>query len=313
MGILGRKHVGVTMRTGTRIALGVTICAVAAGGPLEAQMWGSATSRSCDRGGEPRPSLGIGTFHCRGGTCLVGGIYATQAGLPEATRGLLDHHPRAWDFSVEPSLWEIAPDGPAAGRVLEGDVLLAVDGSPVTTREAGRTLAALEPGTPVELTLRRDGDLVQVEIVPVEGCASFTVSTGPGEMPRFLERDARGRVGRVRRDRVDRSLSPVPTGTGTARFEAAGLVLAGATEIRVAPDGSVSWWFVADPVVAEVVEGGEAGRLGIVPGEVIVTADDQPLTEPAGVSALAGAAPDRPVMLFVRRGRSFRQVEIHEH
>lgn len=299
------------MANGTRIALAMTVWAVATGGALQAQTSGSASSGGCEREGEPRPSLGIGTFHCQGGNCLVGGIYATQAGLPEATRQLLDHDPRAWDFSVEPSLWEIAPDGPAAGRVREGDVLLAVNGSPVTTREAGRALAGMEPGTPVELTLRRDGELVQVEMAPVEACGSFTVSTGPGEMPRFLRRDAHGRVVRVPQDGVDRSLSSIPTGVGTVRFAAAGLVLAGATEIRVAAGGSVSWWFADDPVVAEVPEGGEAQRLGIVPGEVIVTADDEPLTAPAGVAALAAAAPGHPVMLFVRRGRSFRQVEIH--
>ncbi|HZD03321.1 MAG TPA: PDZ domain-containing protein, partial [Longimicrobiales bacterium] len=282
----------------------------ATGGSLAAQASGWARGHTCERDGEPHASLGVGTFHCQGGSCLVGGIYATPGtGLSASALRLLDHEPRAWDFSVEPRLWEIEPGGPAAGRVHEGDVLLAVDGAPVTTREAGLTLSRMEVGTPVELTLGRGSEVVRVDIEVVESCSPLTASSGPEEIPVFLERDAAGRL--VHRDRVDRSLAPIPTGVGSVRFEASGLVLAGATEIHVAPDGSTTWWFTADPVVAEVVEGSEAQRLGIEPGEVIVTADDEPLTAPAGVAALAGTGPGHPVMLFVRRGRGFRQVEIH--
>lgn len=151
---------------------------------------------------------------------------------------------------------------------------------------------------------------VRVQVTPVESCAAFRVSSGPDEMPSYLEWNGRGGV--VRRDRVDRSLAAIPEEVGSARFEGAGLVLAGATEIRVDEDGVASWRFAGEPVVAEVTEGGAADRAGIVPGEVVVNADTRPLTTVEGVAALMEAAPDRPVLLFVRRGQSARQVMIHE-
>lgn len=286
------------------------------GEPAVAQGASWAERRGCASDGEPWSGLGVGTYHCRGGSCVVGGVYA---GVSASARELVERAPGAWDFSVEPRLWEIRADGPARGVLREGDVLVAVDGMPVTTRAAGRALAEMRPGVPVELTVRRDAPAsveragvpmgrLRVEVVPVESCARFRVSSGPQEMPSYLERTD-GRV--VQRDRIDRSLTPVPEGVGSARFEGAGLVLAGATAIRVDEGGDVRWRFAGEVVVADVMEGGAAARAGIVPGEVVVSADDQPLTTLEGVSTLMGAAPERPVLLFVRRGQTARQVVIH--
>jgi len=70
---------------------------------------------------------------------------------------------------------------PAHGEVEEGDVILAVDGEAVPTvsgngsEEAVGSTAVVdrvgdrEPGDPVELTLDRDGDTVDVEIPTTEG------------------------------------------------------------------------------------------------------------------------------------------------
>jgi Lon-like protease len=64
---------------------------------------------------------------------------------------------------------DVASDAPAAARVDSGDVIVAVDGTPVRTPdELRREIGRREPGDPVELTLQRDGEeqSVTVRTVP---------------------------------------------------------------------------------------------------------------------------------------------------
>ena len=68
-------------------------------------------------------------------------------------------------FGAEPRLSGIDPAGPAAGRLREGDVLVAVDGRLITTRAAALRLWQARPGETVNLTVRRDGRRVVAPIV----------------------------------------------------------------------------------------------------------------------------------------------------
>ncbi|HET6165220.1 MAG TPA: PDZ domain-containing protein [Marmoricola sp.] len=52
----------------------------------------------------------------------------------------------------------VAPDGASAGKLRQGDVLVAVDGKPVTdSTSLVNTIRAMAPGTSTTLTIRRDG------------------------------------------------------------------------------------------------------------------------------------------------------------
>ncbi|NIQ55569.1 MAG: PDZ domain-containing protein, partial [Gammaproteobacteria bacterium] len=72
----------------------------------------------------------------------------------------------------------IHPDGPADGKLEDGDVLVAVNGRAVTTAQASEELDALEAGEPVRLTVRRGSRLLNVEVTPTRSCQRVWLSAG---------------------------------------------------------------------------------------------------------------------------------------
>jgi PDZ domain-containing protein len=62
----------------------------------------------------------------------------------------------------------IAPDAPAAGKLREGDVIVAVDGRPTLTTGALRTeIRRRKPRDDVRLTIRRDGERLDVTVATI--------------------------------------------------------------------------------------------------------------------------------------------------
>lgn len=104
----------------------------------------------------PSGVIGIAALECVGQSCRVsdrdarGGYYHT--------------------FSVEPRIGALDNRIVSAKELRIGDVIVAVDGFPITTRKAGYALASLVVGRTTHLRLRRDGKDVSVDIVPVLGC-----------------------------------------------------------------------------------------------------------------------------------------------
>jgi S1-C subfamily serine protease len=108
---------------------------------------------------ENRPragTIGIERFECVGRSCNVG---------TRADDGSYFH-----SFSVEPRVGAVNKALEPARLLQVGDVILAIDGVPITTSEGGRRIANLEVGETVSLLLRRDGDETEVKLVPVLGC-----------------------------------------------------------------------------------------------------------------------------------------------
>jgi Lon-like protease len=63
-------------------------------------------------------------------------------------------------------LQDVVADGPAAGLLRPGDVIIAVDGAPATTNAGlAAALAAHGPGDRVTVRVLRDGDEVDVPVV----------------------------------------------------------------------------------------------------------------------------------------------------
>lgn len=249
----------------------------------------------CGDGLPPRPSVGVDRYHCVGGACRVWGV----TGQPTAEAILSDEGGRAFwgprwedvrtsfEFTVEPSLWDVDPMGPAWGRIQEGDVLVAVDGLPVTSARAGRILGDPTPGEPVELTVRHRGAFRTVQVDPAPTCAATTLSMGTDEQV-GLRVATRG-FDRESRERSGGSLLGLSLRCGECEQTALG------------DAGVRSWRFGEYPTVVVVRGDGPAGAAGILEGDRLTHVDGLHLLSVEGAIRLAGLESGDDVEVRVQR------------
>ena len=108
----------------------------------------------CPDGRPLSGDIGISTFICRGRSCAV----SQQDSL-----GYFH------DFSIEPSV-RMARAGTGATGLRTGDVIIAVDGAPITTQRGGRRLAQIGIGERIEFEVRRNGVRLRVSETAATGC-----------------------------------------------------------------------------------------------------------------------------------------------
>lgn len=75
-----------------------------------------------------------------------------QAMTPALARALLGR-----DSTAGTLITAVVPQGPAAGTLMVGDVLLSIGPTPITSKNLGRVAARLAPGTIAEASVVRDG------------------------------------------------------------------------------------------------------------------------------------------------------------
>lgn len=114
-----------------------------------------ASAQVCPEGRAPSGDLGFQGLLCTGATASCA-IYLRDG---------VGHR-----FSVEPRIEGIDHRGPAADKLREGDVIVAIDSLMITTTEGGRRLATLMPRQSVRLLIRRDDALLEQVIVARNGC-----------------------------------------------------------------------------------------------------------------------------------------------
>lgn len=81
-----------------------------------------------------------------------------------------DENTHRWYFKSEPKIESIDPDGPAAGILKKGDVIVEIDGMLITTRKAGKRFGNIDPGEKVVLKIRRDDRLIDKTITAKGVC-----------------------------------------------------------------------------------------------------------------------------------------------
>jgi S1-C subfamily serine protease len=266
------------IRSLTAFALACLTAPVFAGSVGVAEPAQSKSARRCPEGHPETGDIGIEYLLCVGGSCSVN---------MRRDRGYVHN------FSIEPQIRAIRPGSPSAGRLQDGDILIAVDGVLITTLEGGRRLANLKPGVPVTLRIRRNGREMDTTVVPELGC----------NMPRLAVLGASEAAGAA---------------TATAAWRAQAALLAeppvdfgmelecGACGWYATPLGP-QWRSREPPVIRSVELDGPAEQAGVQPGDVLLRLDGKLITVALAANQLA---PGRPVTLQVRRGNALLDLEI---
>jgi membrane-associated protease RseP (regulator of RpoE activity) len=218
-----------------------------------------------------------------------------------------------WTFRSEPVVGAVADESPAARVLRRGDVIVAVDGHPITTAEGGRLLSAPEGDQPLRLTIRRDGRRDMVRLTPLALCPTDErvahlaapappAPDRPGAPARVTPPPGVPTPGRAT---ATPPTPPEPLPTGHLGFA---LLCSDCGWEREGRGAEPRWYFHAPPQVYSVEGGSPADRAGLRRGDVILQVDGMPITTDAGARRFASVQPRESVRYTVRRGGSTTQV-----
>jgi hypothetical protein len=281
-------------RRGIAIAAAVGL---SAGAPIAVAAQDRGTCPAAERIGW----IGIEEFHCN---CTLTSAASGGDGAAE------------WTFRSEPVVDDVVDGSPAARVLRRGDVIVAVDGHPITTAEGGRLLASPEPGQTLRLTIRRDGKSGYVRVTPLALCPTDRrlaligaprVPTPP-RRPGAAPAPTAPPVSNAERVAVTPPAPPaqlLPAGRLGFALTCAGCGWeqeAGAAEPRP--------YFDTPPQVYSVEPGSPAEQAGMRRGDVILQVDGLSITSGAGASRLASIQPRESVRYTIRRGGSTTQLSL---
>lgn len=222
-----------------------------------------------------------------------------------------------WEFRSEPRVMDLVAGSPAAAALRPGDMIVAVDGVPITTEQAGRRFGAPEPSTPMVLTIRRNGRLQDVRITPdavCEGDARLEPATpmapsrllplrapAAGAADRTRPRAARAPTPRP--GRLAPTVGPVrPPGQPRQGWFGFGIRCSQCGWEQADGDPLPRWSFRESPELEQVADGSPADRAGLRAGDVLVEIDGVPLVSPEGGRAFGAVRPGQSVRWTYLRG-----------
>jgi S1-C subfamily serine protease len=241
----------------------------------------------CPDGGPEKGDLGIVSLVCIGEACEVN---------RHEGRNNYIH-----DFPTEPRVEGIDPNGPAAGKLRRGDVLVAINGALITTREGGLRLANLAPGSEITLTIRREGVQKDVRIVSRPVCLSYRVPMKGAFvlLAPALQRDPRRPP--VPEDPRRRVKPNVDFGMELE-----------CSDCGWRPDatGWRGWYSSGPPIVRRVEPGGPASRAGVQPGDVLLGINGIRFDTDAIRSQLQSLRPGQPTTLTLGRKGAIRNITV---
>jgi len=299
------------MRT-DRLLAALALVGAATGG-LAAQQPPTARARpaagECPAGEQAVGDLGYTRLSCN---CT---LYLDEA-APERTR---------WQFNSEPTIEAIRAGGPADGKLEAGDVVVAIDGRLITTREAGRRFAQAMPGDPVRLTIRRDGRELTVEVVPDVDCPPAVDVTGtgvevtpapppPGRPPRPAAPARAPRVVAMPRppEAPTAAIAPLPPVADLMPEGWFGFSIR-CSECGISQsdrDSTPVWDFSWPPTVESVEPGSPADQAGIRAGDQITHIDHFPMASAEGGRRFGRIKPGQTVTFYLLRDQRAQTVSV---
>ena len=268
----------------------------------------------------PEPNV----IDCKDGREAVGDLGITSLSF----KGTTTYHSKTgesdWYFQGEPKILGIDENGPAGGKLESGDVIVSINGMPITTRKAGRLFANLVPGESVELVIRREARLVKVAVVPKAVCPEnhpMNVDLGRiSDTEAHLDAVSEYLEALSEVVDVDIDLPELPELNALSFFSDFehsprvwfGMAIScnGCT-IETAEKGSASRWsFDNPPEVYDVVLGGPADQAGLESGDTLTHIDGIPMDSDEGGNRFSSLEPGDTVTWTIRRAGKTRTVEM---
>ena len=295
----------------------------------------ASPARSLTIGDRPSTVRVTGTIHGAGGANNAPGTFGIaqmECRCSVTIRG----NRQSWRFKEEPRITGVDPEGPAAGKLEKGDVIVAIDGLLITTRKAGRRFGSVIPGEAVELTVRRDGETLTESVVAVEVTTDLPAlgSVMDSAMTEHLERlsaqvEALARqaaelqhVAELRELRELSELPEIPELTelleGLEIPELPklptmgygfGLSFSGSIH-RDDDTDHMGFEFDSPPRVTSVEPGGRADRAGIKRGDVLTHINGKRIDSREGGREFSKVEPGQKVTWTVRRRSETTTVEM---
>ncbi|MDH4351931.1 MAG: PDZ domain-containing protein [Gemmatimonadota bacterium] len=267
--------------TGMKRGLGIGLAlATLAGWPSVAR---AQVASGCAADEWAVASVGITGFECN---CTI----QMQAG---------NQSRRSYEFRAEPRVLGVRRGGPADGKLEHGDVIVAIDGHLITTREGMRRFGAIEAGTPVSLTVRRGGREVDVAITPDQECERGL----PPAAPRAPRAAAAGVATPAPPAPVARPARPAPPAPLASRGRLGMSVQCTECSVDIRSRGAApTWGFTAPPTIERVEPNGPAAKAGLRANDVLTHIDGVPLTDEDGGRRFGAVAPGDTVRLRYQRG-----------
>jgi membrane-associated protease RseP (regulator of RpoE activity) len=243
---------------------------------------------------------------CPAGSARVATLGYAELECSNCTISLSEEIPgtRIYEFRSEPKIGGIKAGGPAAGKLKDGDVIAAIDGHLITTREGGRRFGQLEIGKSVTLTVRRGSREIDMVVTPAAKC----------------ERASRARAARA--PRAVRAPQPARAPRPAARVRVPAPPAAPAQKARLGfslrcsnctmqHDGDeVVWSFWESPTIRRVEGGSPAYKAGVRRGDTMTHINEVLLTTDEGGRLFGAIEPGDTVTLRLERNGVERRARV---
>lgn len=273
-----------------------------------AAAYSGAEESDCEDGREPVGNLGITDMSMKGSLAIE------------------EDGEFIWHFQAEPKIEGVDPDGPSAGRLKKGDVIVAIDGMLITTRKAGIRFANVVPNEPVELTVRRRGRTIETKITPTGICREdhplfpgadfYSMDINLAKLSKQLEALSELHIQLPELPEIPElpEFPELPDLSPHSFLPRAwfgmGISCDGCTIKRSKDGGHAQWSFDKPPSVQSVDPGGPAYEAGLREGDLLTHIDGIKLDSRRGGKRFSSLEPGEKVTWTVRRDGEKHTIEM---